>query len=62
MLRTFNCGIGLAVICAAADADAVCRVPAEAMAKTARPIGTARRSGTAAARMRLFRRSSGSRA
>ncbi len=38
MLRTFNCGIGLAVICAASEADNLCRALAE-YGEDARPIG-----------------------
>jgi phosphoribosylformylglycinamidine cyclo-ligase len=38
MLRTFNCGIGLAVICPQADADALCRFLRDA-GEDAYPIG-----------------------
>lgn len=39
MLRTFNCGIGLAVICPGAEADALCGFLREA-GEDAHPIGT----------------------
>ena len=39
MLRTFNCGIGLAVICPRVEADALCSFLCEA-GEDARPIGT----------------------
>jgi phosphoribosylformylglycinamidine cyclo-ligase len=39
LLRTFNCGIGLAVICGQAEADALCHHLGEA-GEDARPIGT----------------------
>ena len=38
MLRTFNCGIGLAVICAGSDAEALCAFLNQA-GEEARPIG-----------------------
>ncbi|WP_088345502.1 MULTISPECIES: phosphoribosylformylglycinamidine cyclo-ligase [Rhodomicrobium] len=38
MLRTFNCGIGLAVVCTAADADALCAFM-QSQGETAQPIG-----------------------
>ncbi len=38
MLRTFNCGIGLAVICGSADADALCAF-LQSHGEDAKPIG-----------------------